>query len=285
MEENHLYDIVDAQVLKLGRKQEIMCMANLAKRCLNMNAKRRPTIKEVATDLERIRSSTGNIPLNFQEDEYERDEVLDAWDVDSTSTSTTDNISLSIDIQPLLTKRSMNARKPCRCSQLRSQQHRHHNHRQRPLQLRIVENYTKQTLASATDFIRTIFQQYNATDRKNVTNVTLFIDSMDGVAYAIDNEIHVNHGNGEAPGGLIEGIADFLRLKTNYAPSHWVQPGQGEWWDEAYDVTAKFLDYLNGLRNGVVAELNRKMRSEYSDNFFTELIGKTVDQLWLQYKA
>ncbi|KAJ0020340.1 hypothetical protein Pint_32669 [Pistacia integerrima] len=40
MEENHLYDIVDAQVLKLGRKEEIMCMANLAKRCLNMNAKR-----------------------------------------------------------------------------------------------------------------------------------------------------------------------------------------------------------------------------------------------------
>ncbi|KAJ0020341.1 hypothetical protein Pint_32668 [Pistacia integerrima] len=158
----------------------------------------------------------------------------------------------------------------------------------------IVENYTKQTLASATDCIWTIFQQYNATDRKNVTNVTLFIDSMDGVAYAIDNESHVNVdyiGNysgdmkREITGVLYHEMTQIWHLKANYAPSHWVQPGQGEWWDEGYDVTAKFLDHLNGLRNGVVAELNRKMRSEYSDNFFTELMGKTVDQLWLQYKA
>ena len=29
-----------------------------------------------------------------------------------------------------------------------------------------------------------------------------------------------------APGELIEEIADYVRLKVNYAPSHWVKPGK-----------------------------------------------------------
>jgi hypothetical protein len=175
-------------------------------------------------------------------------------------------------------------------------------------------DYSKQTLASATDFIWRTFQQSNAADRKNVQTVNLFIDVMGGVAYATNNEIHVSNdyignysgdvrreitgvlyhemthiwqwnGNGQAPGGLIEGIADFVRLKANYAPSHWVQAGQGDRWDQGYDVTAKFLDYCNGLRNGFVAELNKKMKTGYSAQYFVDLLGKTVDQLWKDYKA
>ncbi|KAI8532726.1 hypothetical protein RHMOL_Rhmol11G0235900 [Rhododendron molle] len=92
------------------------------------------------------------------------------------------------------------------------------------------------------------------------------------------------NGNGQAPVGLIEGIADFVRLKAGYA-ENWSQPGSGNKWDEGYQVTALFLDYLNGLRNGFVAEINKKMKSGYSDNFFFELLGKTVDQLWSEYKA
>jgi hypothetical protein len=175
-------------------------------------------------------------------------------------------------------------------------------------------DYSKQTLASATDFIWRTFQQSNAADRKNVQTVNLFIDVMGGVAYATNNEIHVSNdyignysgdvrreitgvlyhemahiwqwnGNGQTPGGLIEGIADFVRLKANYAPSHWVQAGQGDRWDQGYDVTAKFLDYCNGLRNGFVAELNKKMKNGYSAQYFVDLLGKTVDQLWKDYKA
>ncbi|KAJ6345785.1 hypothetical protein OIU78_008445 [Salix suchowensis] len=175
-------------------------------------------------------------------------------------------------------------------------------------------DYSKQTLASATDFIWRTFQQTNAADRKDIQTVNLFIDVMGGVAYAVNNEIHVSdsyiggysgdvkkeitgvlyhemahiwqwNGNGQAPGELIEGIADFVRLKANYAPSHWVQPGQGDKWDQGYDVTARFLDYCNGLRNGFVAELNKKMRTGYSAQYFVDLLGKTVDQLWVDYKA
>ncbi|PHT63892.1 Basic secretory protease [Capsicum annuum] len=87
------------------------------------------------------------------------------------------------------------------------------------------------------------------------------------------------------PGGLIEGIADYVRLKAGYAVSNWAQNGQGSRWDEGYSVTARFLDYCNGLRNGFVAELNKKMRTGYSNNFFVKLLGKTPEQLFADYKA
>ena len=76
-----------------------------------------------------------------------------------------------------------------------------------------------------------------------------------------------------------------MRLRADLAPSHWVQPGQGDRWDQGYDVTARFLDYCNSLRNGLVAELDQKMRRGYSADLFVELLGKTVDQLWSDYKA
>lgn len=98
---------------------------------------------------------------------------------------------------------------------------------------------------------------------------------------------HVWQWNGNdheaVPGGLIEGIADLARLKAGYIPSHWVQPGQGNRWDQGYDVTARFLHHCDGLRNRFVAELNKM--SGYSDHYFVELLGKTVDQLWIEYKA
>lgn len=94
------------------------------------------------------------------------------------------------------------------------------------------------------------------------------------------------NGNLKAPSGLIEGIADYVRLKSGYIPGTWVEPGGGNWWDEGYDVTARFLDYLErSVRSGLVAELNRKMRNGYSDDYFRQLMGKPVDELWAEYKT
>ena len=43
MEENRVFDIVDERVImKEGERETIMAVANLAKRCLNLNGKRRP---------------------------------------------------------------------------------------------------------------------------------------------------------------------------------------------------------------------------------------------------
>ncbi|CAH8262288.1 unnamed protein product [Arabidopsis lyrata] len=153
-------------------------------------------------------------------------------------------------------------------------------------------SYGEQTLRSATDFVWGLLQQTNPSDRRDIKMITLFMENGNGVAYNsnLGNEIHFNAGylagvsgdvkreftgvvyhevvhswQWDGPGGLIEGIAYYVRLKAGYAPSHWVGPGRGDRWDQGYDFTARFLDYCNDLRNGFVAELNKKMRNGYSE--------------------
>ncbi|XP_047968086.1 wall-associated receptor kinase-like 2 [Salvia hispanica] len=55
MEQDQLFDIVDARVLKEGKKEEIEAMAEIAKRCLYLNGKGRPTMKDVSHHLEGIK--------------------------------------------------------------------------------------------------------------------------------------------------------------------------------------------------------------------------------------
>ncbi|KAF9486421.1 plant basic secretory protein [Pholiota conissans] len=44
---------------------------------------------------------------------------------------------------------------------------------------------------------------------------------------------------GTCPGGLIEGIADYVRLNEGLAPPHWMQQ-EGNGWDSGYETTAQF---------------------------------------------
>ena len=85
--------------------------------------------------------------------------------------------------------------------------------------------------------------------------------------------------------GLTEGIADYIRLKAGHASPHWAPRGTGDRWDQGYAVTAYFLDYCDGLRDGFVAELNNMMRDHYSDDFFGHLLGKSVGKLWKDCKS
>ncbi|KAJ0702153.1 putative protein kinase RLK-Pelle-WAK family [Helianthus annuus] len=64
MEEGRVMSIFDATVIKEGNRDELLIVANLAMRCLNMNGKYRPTMKEVAIELETIRRS--HIPSIIQ---------------------------------------------------------------------------------------------------------------------------------------------------------------------------------------------------------------------------
>ncbi|KAL5581550.1 hypothetical protein UlMin_013992 [Ulmus minor] len=88
MEEDRLFEILEAQVIR-GPKEEIVVVANLAKRCLDLNGRKRPTMKEVAMELEGIhnleRASVKELQ-NCEEVEYVRTELIEPWDVASTST-------------------------------------------------------------------------------------------------------------------------------------------------------------------------------------------------------
>jgi len=100
VEENNLFDIIDSRVLKEGKKEEIIIIANLAKRCLNLNGKKRPTMKEVAIELEaaQMLQKGHNLPKNYEELEYVKAEVYELWDAVPTSIVSTS----FIDPQPLL---------------------------------------------------------------------------------------------------------------------------------------------------------------------------------------
>ncbi|PIA27053.1 hypothetical protein AQUCO_08300027v1 [Aquilegia coerulea] len=76
-----------------------------------------------------------------------------------------------------------------------------------------------------------------------------------------------------------------MMLKAGDTPSGFVKQGEGDRWDHGYGVTARFLEYCSSLRDEFVAELNAKMKTGYSNNFFVDLLGMTVNQLWSDYKA
>ncbi|KAF8043552.1 hypothetical protein BT93_A1770 [Corymbia citriodora subsp. variegata] len=72
MEENHLFDVLDKEVLDHGEKEEIITVSNLAKRCLNPNGRYRPTMKEVAMELEQVQSLRNPTVLWQNEEENDR---------------------------------------------------------------------------------------------------------------------------------------------------------------------------------------------------------------------
>nr|XP_011468169.1 PREDICTED: wall-associated receptor kinase-like 1 [Fragaria vesca subsp. vesca] len=108
MEENSLFDILDDEVMKGAKKEEILAVASLAKRCLNMKGKKRPTMKEIAVELEGILTSSNKSSDVEQITEVEcpQTEIVEAWDVVSTSTGSHLDTGSSLDVQPLMSFKS-----------------------------------------------------------------------------------------------------------------------------------------------------------------------------------
>jgi hypothetical protein len=59
-------------ILKEGKKEEIVVVAHLAKRFLYLNRKKRPTMKEVAKELETVQmlQKAHNLQQDYEELEY-----------------------------------------------------------------------------------------------------------------------------------------------------------------------------------------------------------------------
>ncbi|POR36228.1 Uncharacterized protein TPAR_03601 [Tolypocladium paradoxum] len=90
---------------------------------------------------------------------------------------------------------------------------------------------------------------------------------------------------GTCPAGLVEGVADWVRLRCGLAPPHWKRDAAGSW-DAGYQKTAYFLDYLEGrFGDGLVQRLNEKLRIQryVEAAFWTELTGALVGELWRDY--
>ncbi|EXJ82437.1 hypothetical protein A1O3_06250 [Capronia epimyces CBS 606.96] len=174
-----------------------------------------------------------------------------------------------------------------------------------------------------------LYKPYGLHDIPKVRSVTVVLRAMGGVAYTsglplddLHKEIHLsldyvqivhsgnssrirhelagvithemvhcyqNNCHGTAPGGLIEGIADFVRLKAGLAPPHWnrAPENRGKKWDEGYQKTAWFLEWLEERHGpGSISRMNERMgKGEYVEkSFWPDLFGESVEHLWSKYK-
>ncbi|KAG6716965.1 hypothetical protein I3842_04G074200 [Carya illinoinensis] len=107
MEGNNLFDILDNQVLQEAEKEKIITVANLARRCLNLKGRKRPTMREVAMELEAIQmlQKASNLKQKYGEIEDVKIEISKQYDVFSISTTSgMDSVitTSSLDSQPLL---------------------------------------------------------------------------------------------------------------------------------------------------------------------------------------
>lgn len=180
--------------------------------------------------------------------------------------------------------------------------------------------YTKDIMGKINDYVwTTIFQQNNPADRKPIHAVEVFIINNEvekSIKWGKGNSkvnisasyLQKNHpeemkreftslmyheithifqwdAEGDCPEGLAEGVAEYTVLKANYSTSSFAKPGDGYDWDDGSGVTARFLEYCEGLTPGYVATLNSKMKKTYNVSYFKEITGKSVKELWNDYKA
>ncbi|KAL9234887.1 hypothetical protein vseg_009703 [Gypsophila vaccaria] len=66
MDDCDLLSMLDSRIIDEGKEDEFMAVAELARKCLNMNGKQRPTMKEIAVLLDGIRSSHMPIPTDLR---------------------------------------------------------------------------------------------------------------------------------------------------------------------------------------------------------------------------
>ncbi|KDQ07294.1 hypothetical protein BOTBODRAFT_38911 [Botryobasidium botryosum FD-172 SS1] len=157
-----------------------------------------------------------------------------------------------------------------------------------------------------------------------IQSITIYVRPMDRIAYTTDGmidpeakETHLSanyiercdfteisgvlihelvhvwqrNGLGSAPGGFIEGVADFVRLKSHLGARHWhkSKPGKDQKWDAGYERTAWFFEWIEDHwkgGKGWVKRVNMRLEKERWGEWVWEYAGaKNVDELWKGYLA
>ncbi|KAL2539213.1 Wall-associated receptor kinase 5 [Abeliophyllum distichum] len=104
MEGENLETILDTQVLEQGNREELIAVAKLAQMCLNLSGKKRPTMKEVAMELESVRMSqtlSTACETKYQVVQLHKSKSILTSDDDYTWTSTSEYPISSSDTCPL----------------------------------------------------------------------------------------------------------------------------------------------------------------------------------------
>ena len=91
----------------------------------------------------------------------------------------------------------------------------------------------------------------------------------------------------KAPGWLIEGMAEYVRIVTGYAPMS--DRAKGGYYTDSYRPTGFFFVYLDQTYSGFMRRLQRYLTvyddgASYADSWFSQQTGKTLDALWQDYQ-
>ncbi|KAL1803078.1 hypothetical protein ACET3Z_031725 [Daucus carota] len=99
MQEDRLLDILDSKIGNDGEKEELKTFAKLAYRCLNLKGRKRPSMKQVAAELESLRMLNGSAIVQQHNEDvaYSETELNEPWDITSTWTGSSQNHTIEVD--------------------------------------------------------------------------------------------------------------------------------------------------------------------------------------------
>ena len=115
-------------------------------------------------------------------------------------------------------------------------------------------------------------------------------EDLDVVTHEVMHIVQSYHGNA-GPGWITEGIADYVRNQfgvNNVAAGWSLTPfNEKQSYTNAYRITARFFVWIvKKYDKSFVRELDSAMRNHtYTDAFWKDKTGKTVDELWTEYAA
>lgn len=99
-----------------------------------------------------------------------------------------------------------------------------------------------------------------------------------------------NYGRSRVPGWVTEGIADYVRYKYGLynKEANWALPElkPEHHYSSSYRITARFFAWLEERRDPqIVDKLDEAARADrFYDNIWEELTGRTIDELWDDYR-